>query len=72
MTSSDLTHCFGLPHQEILGTQYVGGTVEIGVKTKKEKLCCSNCGSGAVIRRGTFLRKYRTVPIGNRVVYIAM
>jgi transposase len=70
MSTSLLSHAFGLTDQEYLKTEYKGGTVIFHIKTKDSKLLCSNCGSRHVIKKGTVDRLFRTLPIGTRPVYL--
>jgi len=70
MSTSLLAHAFGLTDQEYLKTEYKGGTVIFHIKTRDSKLHCSNCGSHDVIKKGTVDRLFRTLPIGNRPVFL--
>ena len=65
-----LSHAFGLTDQQYLKTEYKEGTVIFHIRTKDSKLCCSNCGSRNVIKKGTVDRLFRTLPIGLRPVYL--
>jgi transposase len=65
-----LYHGFGIKDVEYLKTSYEGGAIHIHVRTKKEKLCCSNCESKKVTKKGAINRTFRTVPIGLKAVYI--
>ncbi len=68
MSTSLLYHGFGLRDQEYLKTEYTGGTVIFHIKTKGEMLCCSQCGSKKIIKRGFVQRDFRGVPIGLKPV----
>jgi len=70
MSTSLLYHAFGLTDQRYLKTEYKEGTLLIHIQTKNSKIKCSNCGSRKVIKRGTTDRLFRTLPIGNRPVYL--
>jgi transposase len=70
MSTSLLYHGFGLTDQEYLKTEFKKGTVIFHVQTKEDKLCCSECGSFHVIKKGFKERMFRTVPIGFRPVYL--
>ena len=72
MSTSLLYHGFGLIDQDYLKTEYTGGTVIFHIRTKEKRLRCSQCGSRAVIKRGSVQRDFRGVPIGlNPVVFRA-
>jgi transposase len=40
------------------------------IKTREDKLFCSECGSFHVIKKGFKERMFRTVPIGLKPVYL--
>lgn len=65
-----LYHGFGLRDLEYLRTVYEGGDIIFHVRTKGDKLCCSSCGSSNVIRKGKLPRKFKTVSIGLKPVYL--
>jgi len=48
MSTSLLYHAYGLRKHEYLGSEYKGNTVILKVRTKKEHLRCSHCGSREV------------------------
>ena len=70
MSTSLLSHAFGLTDQQYLKTEYKGGTVIFHIKTKDSKLRCSSCASRNVIKKGTVERLFRTLPIGLKPVYL--
>ena len=70
MSSSLLSHAFGLTTQEYLKTEYKEGKVIFHIQTKEDKLQCSNCGSFHVIKKGSVTRMFRTVPIGLKPVFL--
>lgn len=70
MSTSLLYHAYGLTRHEYLGTEYEGNKVIFKVKTKKEHLRCSCCGSNEVIGRGCKERDFRAPPTGNKQVLI--
>ena len=65
-----LYHAFGLKDQEYLKTEYESGNVIIHVQTKEQFICCSSCGSKDVIRKGVIERRFRTVSIGLKPVFL--
>ena len=70
MSTSLLSHAFGLTDQQYLKTEYKEGTVIFHIRTKDSKIRCSNCGSRNVIKKGTVERLFRTLPIGLKPVYL--
>lgn len=65
-----LYHAFGLKDQECLKTEYESGNVIIHIQTKEEHLCCSSCKSKDVVRKGVVERRFRTVSIGLKPVFL--
>ena len=70
MSSSLLYHCFGLYDQEYIKTEYHSGCTFFHIRTKWDKLQCSECNSFKVIKKGTIQRTFRTVPIGLKPTYL--
>jgi transposase len=70
MSTSLLYHAFGLNDQDYLKTEYKGCTVIFHIQTKEDKLECSSCHSHNVIKKGSTIRLFRTVPIGLKPVYL--
>ena len=70
MSTSFLYHGFGLVGYNYVRTQYVGGKIIFTIERKREKICCSFCGSRNVVFRGSTTRRFRTVPVGPKVVFI--
>lgn len=63
-------HAYGLRKQEYLGTEYKKNIVIFKVKTKREHIRCSCCGSRDFIRQGSKLRDFRAPPTGRKKVMI--
>ena len=70
MSVSILYHCFGLRKINYVKTEFHHGRIIFEVHLK-EKIC-SRCQSNHVIQKGRKYRMLRTVPIGNRAVYIRL
>ena len=70
MSKSLLYHGFGLKDIEHIKTEYQGGSIIFHIRTTEAFLSCSGCGSKEVIKKGSVQRKFRTVPIGLKPVYI--
>jgi len=70
MNTSLLYHAFGIKDQKVLITDYKYRVITVKIKTKDDKLKCSNCNSFNVIKSGTINRLFRTVPIGKKQVFL--
>lgn len=70
MSTSLLYHAFGVRGYEYARTDYRGGAVIFTVRQEPTKCRCSACGSARVVSRGRVERRFRTVPIGGRTVFI--
>ena len=72
MSTSLLYHGFGVRGYKYVKTEYVEGEVIVTIEQPRESYCCSACGSEDVIGRGQNARRFRTVPIGSKPVYLTM
>ena len=71
MSTSLLYHAFGLPTgYGYKSTRYEEGVIWFVVEQRKKHLRCSSCNSRDVIQRGSQLRHFKTLPIGEREVFI--
>ena len=70
MDSSLLYHGFGIRGQEIMKSEYKGGSIIVHIQTKEKDLRCSKCKSKNVIKKGYSERLFRTSPIGLKPVYL--
>ena len=68
MSTSLLYHAFGVRGYRYVKSEYVEGGVVFTVERKEEDLCCVECGSTEVIRRGEVGREFRALPIGAKQV----
>jgi transposase len=68
MSTSLLYHGFGVRDYRYVRTQYVGGGVIFTIERRRETCRCAACGSENVWRQGVVVRRFRTVPIGNKPV----
>jgi transposase len=68
MSTSLLYHGFGVRDYRYVRTQYVGGGVIFTIERRRETWRCAACGSENVWRQGVVVRRFRTVPIGNKPV----
>ena len=72
MSTSLLYHGFGVRGYKYINTRYEGGSVIFAIRQSQFELRCSSCGSREVIRRGKVYRRFRSLPIGRKPVWIVM
>ena len=72
MSTSFLYHGFAVRGYEYVHTRYEKGEIIFKIEKKPEYLCCSICGTRRVIRRGELDRYFRTLPVGNKCVWILL
>jgi transposase len=69
MSTSLLYHGFGVVGYDYVRTRYEGRNVIFTIRHKREKLRCPVCSGREVMMRGTTKRRFKTVPIGSKVVF---
>ena len=72
METSFMYQALGIREQECSRVRYEGGKIILEIGTKEDKLYCAKCGSRHVIRSGSTVRRFRSVPIGSRPVILEM
>jgi len=72
MSTSLLYHAFGIRGCPYVRTAYRRGEIHFTVRLERSELRCQQCGSEEVILRGKTVRRFRTVPIGRRRVWITL
>jgi transposase len=72
MSTSLLYHAYGVRGYRYVRTEYVGGEVVFTIEQPRESYRCAVCGSDDVIGRGQNCRRFRTVPIGGKPVYLML
>ena len=70
MSTSLLYHSFGLKAYTYVRTDYIKGAIIFTAVPKSHLVRCSSCGSDEVIKRGSFTRMLRTLPIGHKPVWL--
>ena len=70
MSTSILYHGFGIQGYQYVHAKAHGGAIHFRVRQDVFNLRCPVCGSSRVKRRGTVMRRFRTVPIGSKPVWI--
>ena len=72
MSTSLLYHGFGLRGYRYIRTEYINGHIYFTVKMKPDQIRCSACKCRQVVRRGTVERRFRSLPIGQKTVWIVL
>ena len=68
--STLLYHGFGQVGYEYIRARYAGRAVIFSIKRHRGKFRCSFCRSRDLIFRGTLSKRFRTVPIGSKKVFL--
>jgi transposase len=71
MSTSLLYHAFGARGYDYVNTEYSQGAVTFTIEQPRPSFRCPACGSDDVIRRGETARRFRSVSIGSKPVYLA-
>ncbi|HUT90017.1 MAG TPA: ISL3 family transposase, partial [Thermoguttaceae bacterium] len=72
MSTSLLYHAFGVRGYHYQSTKYAGGAVTFTITQPREGYRCAVCGSANVIGKGKHPRRFRTLPIGGKPVYLGL
>lgn len=73
MSTSLLYHLWGVRGYDYVAARFEGGTAVFRIEHKSaEVFRCSACGSPDVVRRGKFLRRWRSLSVGSKLVFIEM
>ena len=72
MSTSLLYHAFGVRGYRYVKTEYVKGEVVFTIEQPRESYRCVDCGSEHVVGRGQNRRRFRTVSIGGKPVYLML
>jgi len=70
MSTSLLYHGFGLVGYHYIRTRYENGTIIFQVRQNPSDICCPVCQSKRFIFRGKKMRRFRSIPIGSKPVFI--
>ena len=70
MSTSLLYHAFGIIGYFYQSTSYIAGAVIVAIRDDYWRLRCPVCRSRKVRSRGMQVRRFRTLPIGRKVVYV--
>src|SRR3954447_18578706 len=72
MSTSLLSHAFGIRGYHHTRTDYQGGQTIFTIRQEPETCRCPACGSPQVQSRGQVKRRFRTMPIGPRATVIVL
>ena len=72
MSTSLLYHAFGIRGYQYLSTRYQGGEIFVTIEPPRESFRCPACGSSQVHLDEWCPRRWKTVPIGAKTVWIEM
>lgn len=70
MSTSLLYHAFGIRGYKYVRTLFILGIIWINIKKDRLSLRCPVCGSRNIILHGSTTRRFRTLPIGSKKVFI--
>ena len=70
MSRSLLYQAFGVRGYQHVSTEHYQGALYFSIDQRQEGLCCSACGSHDVTRKGKVVRYFRSVPIGDKPVFV--
>ena len=70
MSTSLLYHAFGIIGYFYQSTHYLAGAVIVAIKEDCWRLRCPVCRCRELTCRGQHVRRFRTVPIGRKAVFI--
>ena len=70
MSTTLLYRAFGVRGYRYGRTDYEGSEVVFTITQPRKSYCCAVCGSEDVIGKGKMPRRFRTVPIGGKPVYL--
>jgi transposase len=72
MSTSLLYHGFGIHGYQYVRTLFEKGSIVFRIARNAFTLRCPDCNSRIVRRRGTVVRRFRTIPIGSVPVFIEL
>ena len=71
MSTSLLYHAWGIHGYRHVRTTYPGG-ICFGIEQAPGTFRCANCGSREVVKSGTVVRRFRSLPVGSHAVSIEL
>jgi len=72
MSTSLLYHGWGIRGYQELAIRFHDAAIHFSVEQDSDTFCCSHCGSRAVMKAGQAPRRFRSLPIGGKRVWIEL
>jgi transposase len=72
MSTSLLYHAWGFRGYRCLATDFVEGHINVRIQQNPDTLCCSHCGGREVMGQGVVVRRFKTLPIGSKPVWLEL
>jgi transposase len=72
MSTSLLYHGWGVHGYREVAIGFQDGAIHFSIEQNADILCCSDCGSYEVMKAGVVPRRFRSLPIGARPVWIEL
>jgi len=72
MSTSLLYHGFGIKGYQYVNSHYADGAITFTILQSPFDFKCSSCGSSRIVWKGKVTRRFRTLPIGKKPVWIVM
>jgi len=72
MSTSLLYHGWGLRGYRHVATDYVEGATVFRLRQNDDTIRCGNCGGRNVMRQGVVVRRFKTLPIGRKAVWLEL
>ena len=70
MNTGFLYHAFGVREQECSKVRYEDNQIVLNVQTKVAKLRCPCCKKRNFVRYGVYMRRIKSIPIGNKPIIL--
>jgi transposase len=72
MSTSLLYHGWGVRGYDHVAVFYEQGTIRFGIEQQPDTFRCSDCSSHEVMKSGVVTRRFRSLPIGGKAVWIEL
>jgi transposase len=72
MSTSLLYHAWGLRGYHLEAAEFVEGATVFRLRQNDDTLCCGRCGGRTVLREGVVVRRFKTLPIGKKPVWLEL
>jgi transposase len=72
MSTSLLYHGWGVRGYDHVAVFYEQGMIRFGIEQQPDTFRCSGCSSNEVMKSGVVTRRFRSLPIGGKAVWIEL